>query len=518
MTAAPGGTGTAFRSILFPAEPPPGTPAAEPACFRDLNLGQVIAQVTAGHEEYDLRSLFWQPLACAEHVSYRQQVARDLQRQRVRACADEFASGMRRVREDLAAAASFRSTRQGQLLFPGAVLRYTAAVSALACGLRQAGTRSAGLGSLRAHLAAYEASPRFAAMREQARRLDAQIQAIRYCLHIRGSRIRVTRFDGEADYGEQVAQTFARFGQGKSEDHRVDHPVPAELDDVQAGILDLVARLYPEVFGELDRFCARHQVFADERLAALDRDTRFYLAYLDFIAPMRQAGLDFCFPRVSGPPAGVEVTGTFDLALAGKLAPSQAPVIRNDACLGAGQRLLVITGPNQGGKTTFARAIGQLHYLAALGLPVPGRQAQLGLATSVLTHFGREEGTGSLSGRLREDLLRIRGIIAGAGPGTVIILNEAFTSAAPADALFLSRQILTRAEALGALCVCVTFLDELASLSPGTVSMVAAVDPADAGQRTFRIVQRPADGMAYAAAIAAKHGLSYGQVRARVLS
>jgi DNA mismatch repair ATPase MutS len=516
MKAQSHGESDRFSSILFPAGSLPGPLPGVPACFRDLNLDQVVTRVTTGREEYDLRPFFYHPLARAGDIGYRHDIVHDLQRRQVRACTDEFAAGMRRVRADRASAASLRYPRQRQMLFPGAVLRYTGAVTALAAGLRQAGPQSAGLRSLRDYLDGHEASSRFTVRREHAQRLDTAIRAIRYCLHVKGSRIRVTRYDGEADYGEEIARAFARFRQGGADDYRKSFPVPLELDHVEAGILDLVARLYPEVFGDLDEFCARHADFADDTLTRLDREIQFYLAYLDYTAPMRRAGLSFCFPRVSRPPSEVALSGAFDLALADKLVGDRVPVVCNDARLRAGQRLLVITGPNQGGKTTFARAIGQLHYLAALGLPVPGRQAQLALVTSVLTHFEREEDPASHSGKLQDDLRRIRDVLTCAGTGSVIILNEIFTSTTPADALFLSRQILRQAESLGALCVCVTFLDELASFSPATVSMVAAVDTADPGLRTFRIAARPADGIAYAAAIAGKYGLSYDQVRARV--
>ena len=338
---------------------------------------------------------------------------------------------------------------------------------------------------------------------------------MRYSVHIRGNRVRVSPFDGAPDYSAEVEATFAKFKREQVREYKAKAARSAHMDHVEAQVLEGVARIYPEVFGRLEEHPARHSGYLDPTIARFDREVQFYLAYLEHIARLQAAGLPFCIPRLSARSGEIHATDAFDLALAGKVVP-ESVVVCNDFHLTDPERILVVTGPNQGGKTTYARTFGQLHHLAGLGYPVPARDAQLFLPDHVFTHFERNESVATLRGKLEDELVRIHEILEQATAESIVIMNESFTSTTLNDALLLGTEVMRQLIELGSVAVCVTFVDELASLGSATVSMVATVVPDDPAVRTYRIERTPADGLAYAWAIAEKYGLTYERLRERI--
>jgi DNA mismatch repair protein MutS len=488
----------------------------EPACFGDLHLDQVLTSMTAGRENYDLKPFFYTPLRDVAAVRYRHEIIRDLQEPKVLGPVRAFAEQMRRMREHLAQTKKLRYKQQQQRWFLDAVDIYGKAVEALADELTAAPIGSRGLEAFRQYLTDYTNSARYTHLVSQTANLLEGLASVRYCVHIRGNRVQVSKYDGEGDYSAEVTETFAKFQRGAVKDHRVKLPNWADMNHVEAQILGLVAQLHPEVFGALDRFCTSQVDFVDPLIGAFDREVQFYLAYLEYIERFQAAGLPFCYPEVTAESGEVYAEEAFDLALANKLVPERSAVVPNDFSLEGPERILVVTGPNQGGKTTFARMVGQLHYLASLGVPVPGRGARLLLPDRVFTHFEREEDLANLRGKLEDELVRIHDILGRATASSVIVMNESFASITLRDALALGTAVMWQLLQLGCLGVYVTFVDELASLDEATVSMVSLVAPDNPVLRTFKVVRQPADGLAYAAAIARKYGLSYGSLRRRI--
>jgi len=452
----------------------------------------------------------------ASTVVYRQEVCQDLEVPEVAACVSSFCARMQRVRSYLRGMGQVegRHYKQGWLL--GAAEHYCTAVNGLSEGLRTSLVKSTGLKSLQEHLATYTRSEGFASLEAQVRYLRAELKKVRYSLSIKGTRVSVGPYGGEPDYSSEIDKVFGKFRQGAVREFLSVFRDFPDANHVHAQVLQRLAKLYPELFSEMEDFFARHKNFLDLTVAAFDRDVRFYLAYLVFTQKLRSAGLAFAYPEVSEQDKATHVEGSFDLALAAVLTGRHEPVVCNDVHLAGPERILVVTGPNQGGKTTFARMFGQLHFLAALGLPVPGRRARLFLPDSIFSHFERGERLDSFSGKLDDELVRARDILAQATGRSVLVMNEAFSSTTLAGSLFIGAKVLERVSELGALCAYVTFADELACLNEAVVSVVAGTEPTDADVRTYKVERRPADGRAYARALAQKHGLSYGQLRQRL--
>ena len=239
----------------------------------------------------------------------------------------------------------------------------------------------------------------------------------------------------------------------------------------------------------------------------VDRELQFYLGMADHVAPLRRAGLQLTYPEVSDTSKAIGVEQTFDIALADNLVTERVDVVTNDVRLEHAERILVISGPNQGGKTTLARTFGQLAHLAALGCPVPGTERAAVPAGPDLHPLragrGHRDPGEQTRGGARPHARHVR-LATGR---SLIVLNEIFNSTTVQDAAELSSRVLQRWP-ISTRCACASRSSTNFPCSRQVVSMVST------STRTTRQCAptagaQAADGRAYAMAIARKYGLTY---------
>lgn len=492
--------------------------AQQPDIFGDLNLDQVVTAVCASRTSYRLEQYFYVPLHTVADVDYRHDVLADLSEPAVAACISDFADAMRAVRAQQAQAGKLHYRYQIERWLLDATAAYCAAVRALVGAVADLPIRSAGLSALYSYAERYLADDAFVTMERDTLSIREQLSGIDYSIRIRGSTVVVDSYHDETDYSAEVLATFDRFKQGAVRSHLVEFSDPVSMNHVEAQILDRVALLYPEVFAALDRHAQRYRDCVDPTIANAERESQFYQAYLEFCDLLAAKNLVTTVPRVRADDKEVRAIDAFDIALAAKLVGERQPVVCNDITLSGRERIIVVSGPNQGGKTTFSRTFGQLHYLGSLGLPVPGRDTRLFLPDRIFTHYERGENLVEHRSKLEDELIRIHDILRAATSQSIVIINEIFTSTTLKDAIYLGTRVLRSIIEKDLLCLCVTFVDELSGLSDTTVSMMSTIVPENPAERTFKVVRRPADGLAYAAAIADKYGLTYRRLVERVAS
>ena len=296
-----------------------------PFFFNDLNLGRIVDAVTADRDEYSLKPLFYTRLKSVAAIMYRQEIMHDLENPVLFISIKSFSTQMRSMRLYLAAAQNRHYKYQKEGCFLRAAEIYCKALSQLQEDLHHAVINAKGLQTFHAYLTRHTESDGFTRLRDEADSLQAILSGIRYCVLIREGTVTVRNYDSQEDYSAVIEQTFAKFRQGRVKDYRVKIPTYADMNHIEAQILDKVAELNPDAFASLEEFCTKNKGFTEPILVQFDREIQFYIAWLEYMEKFRNAGLMFCYPRISERCKEVSSHNGFDLALADKLIAKSDP-------------------------------------------------------------------------------------------------------------------------------------------------------------------------------------------------
>ena len=490
-----------------------------PDSFPDLNLDRVVSDITSNHKykEYELEKFYYRLLAGKEAVVYRQQIFQDLQDQTKLELIRDFAHAMKRTESRIRSASRYPYEYQKEREILDSAKIYCDAVAALSAAIVRADFKSAGFLAFADLLTEYVNSDEFKILAKETESLEKDLLNVEYSLIIKSDGVIIRRFAPAQDYTAELAGVFEKFKNDKSEMVKVRTPSHHDINHVEAILVELIAKFYPAVFQKLKAYFEKYSDYVNPAIRRFYREIQFYLSYIDYIVPMESANLKFCIPSISEVDRNILIRDGFNIALASVLIHKREKVICNDFLLEGDERIVVVTGRNQGGKTTFASSLAQIEYLGCLGLPVPASYARLCIVDEIFTHFQKEEAGENLRSGLEDDLLRIHDVIMHSTAESMIIINEMLSSCTLQDASAIGKKILGTIQKIGCICVYVTFIHDLIEFDK-TVCMTNEVDPHNPDISTYKLVRKRPDTDSYAIHMARKYGLTYDQLRGRLMS
>lgn len=155
----------------------------------------------------------------------------------------------------------------------------------------------------------------------------------------------------------------------------------------------------------------------------LKAELGFYISCINLAERLAAKGVPVTVPDPAGA-SSLAFTCT-DLRDACLELQSPGPATGNDV-QADGRPLIVITGANSGGKSTFLRSVGVAQLMMQCGLFVTAKSYRAGVASGIFTHFIREEDAGMSSGRLDDELRRMSAVAGRIGPHALVLFNESF--------------------------------------------------------------------------------------------
>jgi len=220
----------------------------------------------------------------------------------------------------------------------------------------------------------------------------------------------------------------------------------------------------------------------------LRAELAFYVGCLNLRDRLAARGEPLCFPT----PEPIEkkalsARGLYDVSLSLSV---EGRVVGNDIDAD-GKGLVMITGANQGGKSTFLRSVGLAQLMMQCGMFVPAGSFRASICSGVFTHYRREEDERMRSGRLDEELGRMGRIAERIGPGGMLLCNESFSSTNEREGSEMARQVVRAMVESGVRVFFVTHLYDLArslyDRRDGGMLFLRAERLPD-GSRTFRLL------------------------------
>ncbi|MBR3824458.1 MAG: hypothetical protein IKJ39_04590 [Lachnospiraceae bacterium] len=479
-----------------------------PSFYVDFNVDQIIDRICKNWGE-NISSFYYYLPADKESEDYRREVMADVKIVSLNEVLMSFVRKMKQHQEIINKKEFVRRDIQKAAWHISEVMQYGEALQELLGALQEADIRSQGMISLKESLETYLASEEFKTMYQTAGELQQERNSYRFKVKYSNNQVVVS--EGE------IAGTYDKFLKDNLTEPEKPMKSPfvenADLVSLEMLIIEILQKKKPKLFKNTIDFYEKYKDYAKEVYIQLGKELPYYLAFYKYEEKMQKKGFTFTAPTVDET-QDMFATGLYDLALAYVNSEEDKEVTTNDVVYHAGETFIVLTGPNQGGKTTFARSLGQMMYFTKMGLDVPAMAANVHYFNKILTHFTVEESVETGRGKLQEELVRLKPMMNEEGTNDFVIINELFTTAANYDAIIMGQRVLQHFIGQNSKGIYVTHLKELTEAHESVVSMRAMLD--EQGKQNHKIVRKEAEDIACAINQVNKYRLKYEQLKERL--
>jgi len=225
--------------------------------------------------------------------------------------------------------------------------------------------------------------------------------------------------------------------------------------------------------------------------AMLRVELAFYLAAVNLRNRLDERGQPVCFPDpLPADQVSIAAEDLYDPSLTLHL---QTPAVGNDL-RADGKQLVIVTGANQGGKSTFLRSVGVAQLMMQAGMFVAATRMHANVCDGVFTHYKREEDTTMQSGKLDEELARMSAIADQIAPGALLLCNESFAATNEREGSEIARQIVRAMLDKHIKVFFVTHMYDFAhafASSPSDTTLFLRAERQADGTRTYKLSEQP---------------------------
>ena len=213
-------------------------------------------------------------------------------------------------------------------------------------------------------------------------------------------------------------------------------PLEAQTEEVLGAAMPYATSVITDLNRHILSFCAN-----------LSKQLAFYIACIDIIKFMENKNIKTVYPEICAEEKKIKAKNLYDFGL---LLPKDNININSDEIKfvtpndfdDSGDAVYLISGANQGGKTTFIKSIGIAQLFAQAGLKVPAEEYKCPVFNNFFSHFPKDEDEDLNFGKLAEELTRIKKAMPIITGNALVLLNESFATTTETEGFEIASEIL----------------------------------------------------------------------------